>query len=329
MLIRSDLRTLRGDDTPQRLAQQRLYEVTQRWREHSGASIAEAELVRYAAGAELVDLPVLAGLFTTGDPSAVEFVSGLIAVQAAELAAAPFCQVTMRHYSDDVTSSLIIARHGTTALVLQAIDGVGLARRSAPEVVNFSPSETWEHVIVGTAEVERVLLRGDGPHYAGLLREPMQLLPGMVCQRFGAREAQLWRRVPSALVTLKLQRRNGQGAVARQFNLADGKLMHQTAGSPRESRLELSAALLGRMGRADAAPLLAAMAEEEAAVSLRWQALRECLALDSGAGFATLSRLAACAEDPLAVPAGALRAQLLESYPALAACQDGASRCPA
>lgn len=51
---------------------------------------------------------------------------------------------------------------------------------------------------------------------------------------------------------------------------------------------------------------------------LRWQALRECLGLDSGAGFAALTGIAQRSDDPLAAPAGALRAQLLEAYPQLA-----------
>ena len=108
-------------------------------------------------------------------------------------------------------------------------------------------------------------------------------------------------------------------------SLSDGALVHQAAGSPRDSRLELSAALLGRMGRKDAAPLLAAMAEEHGSAALRWQALRECLGLDSAAGFVVLCRLSQNAADPLAAHAGALRAQLLETYPQLA----GACPCPA
>ena len=113
--------------------------------------------------------------------------------------------------------------------------------------------------------------------------------------------------------------------MTREFRLADGTLAHQAAGNPRESRFELAAALLGRMGRSDAAPLLAAMAEEHGGQSLRWQSLKECLGLDSGTGFAALSRIAAQAGDPLAAPAAALRAQLLERYPQLAE----AVRCPA
>jgi hypothetical protein len=50
---------------------------------------------------------------------------------------------------------------------------------------------------------------------------------------------------------------------------------------------------------------------------LRWQAVRECLALDTARGFALLSRIAADPADDLSTSAGALRAQLVETYPQL------------
>ena len=103
-----------------------------------------------------------------------------------------------------------------------------------------------------------------------------------------------------------------------EYRLADGRLLHEAAGSPRDSRLELAAALLGRMGRDDAAPYLAAMAREAGSTSLRWHALRECLGLDTATGFEALCELAATQGDPLAAAAGALRAQLLEAHPNLA-----------
>jgi hypothetical protein len=211
---------------------------------------------------------------------------------------------------------------------LQAVDGCALAAKPAPESANFSPGETWDHILAGRAQVELVRIGRERPDSAELSREALQLRPGMVIHRNCACEAQLYRQVTGNLVVLKLQRRVGQGAIARQYRLADGALLHQAAGTPRDSRLELTAALLGRMGRRDAAPLLAAMAEEETAESLRWQALRECLALDTATGFGTLCQIAARPGDTLAAPAGSLRAQLIESYPPLAAL-DGASPCPA
>jgi hypothetical protein len=71
------------------------------------------------------------------------------------------------------------------------------------------------------------------------------------------------------------------------------------------------------MGRADAAPHMAALARDEGSPAVRWQALRECLALDTMAGFQALCALATSHGDPLAGAAGALRAQLVEAYPQL------------
>jgi hypothetical protein len=84
-------------------------------------------------------------------------------------------------------------------------------------------------------------------------------------------------------------------------------------------------AMLGRMGRKDAAPLIAEIAAGEGSPALRWQALRECLALDTQVGFAALSAVAGAAGDPLAANAGALRAQLIEAYPQL----QEVEQCPA
>ena len=64
--------------------------------------------------------------------------------------------------------------------------------------------------------------------------------------------------------------------------------------------------------------MLASMAQEEGGAGLRWQSLRECLGLDSAEGFRTLCGIARDAADPLFVPAGALRKQLLETHPQLA-----------
>jgi hypothetical protein len=329
VLIRPELQALREDDTPQRLAQSQLAEITEHWSECSGARVAAAELAHFAAGAALEDLPFLAALFTSGDPSAAEFTSGLVAVHAAALKAQPLGQVIWQHSTDELTSKLIVARSGNASLSLHAVHDGGRVGRLPPEVVNFTPGEAWEHVLAGSAQAELVRTIRTLPGSAELTRMPLRLGPGVVVQRNCGSEALLFGEISTSLVTLKLHRQIESGAVGRQYRLDSGRLAHQAAGSQRDSRLEFAAALLGRMGRKDAAPLLAAMAEEEAAVSLRWQVLRECLALDAGIGFAALCRLAANPDDPLADPAGTLRAQLLEAHPQLLAYQNGSAQCPA
>lgn len=270
-----------------------------------------------AGGAELDELPLLSALFAEEDEAAALFCAGLIDPILTELRRDPLGQSPLRHFCDDTVTSITVLRRGTTVLSLQAIDGAGLARAAAPASARFAPCETWEHVLAGTASAERLSIaerRPDGVHFA---RAPLALKPGAVLHRLGLKETVQLLQVPASLVSLKLQRRTSCCDAACEYGLDDGTLLHQAAGSPRDSRLELTATLLGRMGRGDAAPLLAAMAEERGNPSLRWQVLRECLALDSAQGFATLCRIARDGADPLAGHAGALRAQLIETYPQL------------
>lgn len=325
MLIRPELMALRADDTPQRLIQRRLVDQSNAWRQTGQGAQVEAELLRLASGAALADLPLLAALFTAGDLAAAGLVGGVAAWLLTELAKAPLGQVPLRHQYDRTLATLVLARSHGTSLAIQAIDGAGLALKPPAQSVSFAANENWEHMLAGSALIERVQITGRTQAGVAMRRERLTFAAGEVMQRSGREVAQIYRQVSGIAVLLRLQRYDGSGAASCEYALEDGRLLHQAAGTPRDSRLELTASLLGRMGRRDAAPLLAAMAEEAGSPHLRWQTLRECLGLDSAIGFAALSAIARRSEDPLAVPAGALRAQLLEAYPQLAE----VSTCPA
>jgi hypothetical protein len=325
MLIRPELAALRVDDRPQREAQARLVAGRQAWeRDGRGATI-QAELAMLASGASLDDLPLLAALFTPGDPAARIVVDEVTGWLLAELAAQPLGQVPFRHHYDGMVATLLLARSGGATLTLQAIDGLALARRPKPVSVSLAPVDTWDHVLAGLGTGEVVTFDGFDGSRARLVREPVVVEAGSVSHRSGGSSVRLLHRVEGCLVTLRLQRRSGADRVTREYRLSDGELLHQAAASPRDSRLELTAALLGRMGRGDAAPHLAAMAAEDGSPHLRWQALRECLALDTALGLAALGAVARQTNDPLAGPASALRNQLIEQYPELS----DAVSCPA
>ena len=325
MLIRPELQALRSDNAPQRRAQAELHRVLAQWRSTGGGAGIETAMVSFARGEPLAALLPLARLFDPGDGAAARLARDLTGRFAAALASQQWGQVPLPGRCDEVIASLVLASAGNAALVLQAIDGTALTRRPAMQSVSFTPSESYDHVLAGSAHGRWVELASEAGQRANLAVAPCALEPGQITTRAGARQALLIDVVPATLVTLKLQRRPLAGAVTREFRLSDGTLAHQAAGGPRDSRFELTAALLGRMGRADAAPLLGAMAEEQGGASLRWQALKECLGLDSAQGFAALSRIAAQDGDPLAQPALAMRHQLIATYPELA----GAAPCPA
>lgn len=325
MSIHPDLLALRSNDAPQRHDQIAVSAAVQAWRQRAQFARLEREVDRFAAGEPLGPLPVLSQLFKPHCEAAGELVRALIAPLVAALHSHPLGEVPLRHYVDDRSALLVLCQSGGAALTLQVFEPAGQAPLPAATTVTFSPGMVHERILAGAGEGELVSLNAQLPGSAQLTIEPCHLAVGDCLSRDSGCQSRMIRSVSTPLVMLRLQRRGGAGDLTRKYDLSDGRFLAQAAGNPRETRLELVAALLGRMGRSDAAPLLAALAEEEAAQSLRWQSLKECLGLDTAAGFAALCRIAGRDDDALAAPAGALRAQLIESYPQLegiAACQE-------
>ena len=325
MSIHPDLLALRSDDAPQRHDQIAVSAAVQGWRGRAQFARLEREITSFAGGESLGTLPVLTQLFKPGGQAAGRLVDALIAPLVAALQGQPLGEVPLRHYVDDRSALLVLSQSGGAALTLQVIEPSGHRLLPRARTVTFTPGMAHERILAGAGEADLVSLDAQLPDRAELSVKQCRLAAGDCLSRDSGRHSQLIRSVTKPLVILRLQRRGGPGDLTREYDLSDGRFLAQAAASPRETRLELVAALLGRMGRSDAAPLLAAMAEEEAAQSLRWQSLKECLGLDTAIGFAALQRIAGREDDALAAPAGALRAQLIESYPQLkgvAACQE-------
>jgi len=314
VITRPEIAALQADPGLQACAQTGLATALAAWQREDAAAAVLADFARYAAHEPLQALPALAALFGDSVDPASRLVAPLIAGFCNTLDRQPFGIVPLRHFTDGVTSSLLLAREGEALLTLVAIDGAGLAARPAPTAVCFGHAEEWEVVIAGVGHGRLVERRGEQ-----IIAHPIALAPGLALGREAAREALIFDQIDGALLVLRLQRHEQSTLPKREFALSDGRLLRQASASNRESRLEMAVALLGRMGRADAAPQLAEIARDEShGDALRWQALRECLSLDTATGFWTLTAIARAGADPLAVPAGALRAQLLETYPQLA-----------
>jgi hypothetical protein len=219
-----------------------------------------AELPAYADGLALAECPALAALYDEAEDMALPLARAFAATAARGLAEAPLGYLPLRHFSDGVVSTLLLAHAGPATLSLVAVDGTGLRARPRPTAVDFRPSEVTERVLAGAADAELIVSRSLDEGRARLDRRAVRLTEGDVIRREGAGEALLLREVAGCLVTLRLQRRRGTGEPTREYALADGRLLHQAASNPRDSRLELMMAVLGRMGREDAAPLMAALA---------------------------------------------------------------------
>lgn len=314
MHIAPQIRDLIADPALLDRAQARHAAAVAGWQALPGTAPVLEAFAAFAEGTDLARLPALAALFGAAGDAADRFVRALTEAVLPALAAEPFGHLPLRHQSTPASATLLLAQQAAASLTLVVVTGPALAGMPAPRSAAFAPSEEWDVVVAGVGEGRLVERCPDG----ALVQHPLRLVPGLALGRDVEREALLIDAVPASLVLLRLNRRRSGATPVREFDLASGALIHQASSDPRESRMELAITLLGRMRRGDAAPLLAAIALERGrGDSLRWQALRESLGLDTAEGFRALVALARDADDPLAIPAGALRAQLVEQYPVL------------
>lgn len=320
MRIGPVIAAMRRDRALQRRAQAAMVAAADEWRGGLQAAAVLAELERFGMGEPLETCPALDAAFT-GRAAAGELAADLCRRLVAPLADEWFGHPPFRHAFDGQISSLLLARKGRAQLILHAREPGRWEHAS----VQFSDALRYEAVLAGSAHA-RIVHHGGSVGRPAFATESVKLLPGARLALDLSCEGLQMLRVDRRLVALRLLRFAELPRPSREYALADGSLLHQSAGDIRASRQEMMVALLGRMERREAAPELAALAREPGDDSLRWQALRECLALDTGEGFRALSDVARAADDPLAAPAGALRAQLVEAHPQLLALGNGRCR---
>jgi len=308
MRVAPAIAALRKDRAPQVRAQAAMFAARDGWQAEAAVAQVLVDLEEFGRGAPLSACLALAELFAAGE-AARQFADGFCSAFAGALGGEPFGQLPFRHGFDGVLSTLLLARSGKARLTLVAHEPGEYGASS----VLFSDGVRHDAVIAGEATARLTTRLADGSFEHDRLNLALHARLALDLSR----KALFVERVERRLVALRLQRDAPMPGPVREFSLADGRLLQQSAGDVRHSRLEMMCALLGRMERREAAPLIAEIAGEAWPDTLRWQALREALALDTATGFAALGRIARSSLDPLAAPAGALRAQLIEAHPEL------------
>lgn len=321
MRIDPAIAALRADRSLQQQAQVAMGATGSAWRADRAVAAAIGDLDRYGNGAPLEACPALEAVFTD-QTTGPELTGALMRHFLPVLHDRPFAHPPFRHSHAGSLSTLLLARSGRACLTIHARE----PGQWSYDFASYSDALRHEAVLAGKGEgrIVRCVRQPDGTPLLDI--EAVPLAPGgRLALDLNSETLQ----VVSAgmrLVTLRLQREAANPAPAREHALEDGRVLRQASGSIRSSRQEMMLALLGRMKRAEAAPVMAEMACEDGDPSLRWQALRESLALDTTAGFTALVALARRPHDPLARAAGALRAQLVEAHPELLALE---ATCPA
>jgi hypothetical protein len=317
MPVHPDIAALRGDRAPQRQAQEAILVARADWAAEPGAQALLDDLAAYGAGAPLEACNQLARVFT-GQGEGERLMGLLSRYYCRAIKANPIGHPPFRAGFNGMATSILLASAGRAQLMIQAREpGQDDSTRLA-----FTHAVRHDAVLAGEARGRIVRMLGAHDGAAQFDCETLPLGPGHRLAFDLASEGLLVEAVERRFVVLRLVRFAAEPQPTREYCLASGRLLQQSAGQIGTSRQEASIALLGRMRRADAAPEFVRVATGEGDASLRWQALREALALDTASGFRALLQVARRDEDPLAAQAGALRAQLLESYPELGQLED-------
>ena len=312
MFVRDELKALRGDDREARTHRVAMEEALEDCRREPRLAAVLEELLRYGEGGDFAHCPALVALFEhTG--AARDLLRPLIGRLTALHRAYPLAQLAFRHRSQAGAHVLQIAArgHATLSLVLQDQDA------GAEHIIaTFADADQREVVLTGKAnaclfeivaeERDRVILNS--------VRTELQSGARMKCT--GPRQSRLIKPSHDSLLTLRLARTAGRPRPTRRIDVRSGRIVHRASGNAADSRAELAMLLLGRMGRDDALPVLATRTRTGDA-QLRWQALRQCLALDAATGLPLLERIAKDHADPLYQAARALLAQLQRERPSL------------
>ena len=316
MRIDPQIARLRADPAPGIADAEAADAAVEQWQALPETQALLADLGRHGAGVPLAQCPVLEALVTGGEAALARAMLGRL---CDTLSRHPLGQPRLACSRSAASTRLVLASAGRSSLSLVLNEPVPAS--PSPSAV-FADGEVHMLALAGRAQATFVLRDG-----ARLVATTRPLQAGDACALDLERETLNLAPEGSAFVSLRLNRLAARPGVAQQVDLASGAVLHQSAADPSESRTELAMALLRAMGRADAAPAIAQVAGAGSA-PLRWQALRECLALDAATGFAALLAAAGTEGDPLAPPARALAASLAARHPVLARMMENAP-CPA
>ncbi len=290
-----------------------LKQVAEEWRARPVTRSVAQDLKRYGAGVDVRDCANLHAL-VNDLAKAQAFTLSLIqtilpALRAHALGEAPF-----RFKNSQGLATLQLMESGGATVSLAAYEP--LASEETPSSALFSDREVHEIALGGEALVAQHRFGAGGT----LSSEPMPWFAGHTSAQAAQTEARQVLRVERTLLLLQLIREPERPAPTRLVDLSSGETLRIASGDKSASQAVMALSVLGALGECGALEIMektALNARENPDV--RWEAARQCLALDAARGLALLVKLAGYAADPLAKPAASLKTQLLSAQPELRA----------
>jgi hypothetical protein len=311
MHVHHAIAALRADPVLQRRRDAAMSRALTDWLRREPVDLLEDCIARFAAGADLASQRELAMLMRD-HRAAKTFVDGFLTAFIAALRQETLGEVPFRHSSSAGYSRLLLMQRAGVSLTLCAYEPLKCARE--PELVQFADCERHEILLNGRVRgVFHRRLRNDQ-----VVSEAREWGQGDTIHCQPRCESRQFIEVGHSVLLLQLTRAPAHPEPTLVYRLTDSALIQQSSGDKRASEHVMALGVLGALGHKEAiAPMCAFATDLVRDMDARWEAVRQVLALDSGHGLTLLADLSQRSDDPLALPAGKLRQDLLKSYPAL------------
>jgi hypothetical protein len=301
-----DVARLRGAMAPQPACDAALAT----WRASPQVEALRAALGRLEAGAPLADLPSLARLMHD-HAAAMQLVEGFLASLMTALRAEPLAHLPIGHSGAPGMARLRLIEHGRSCLMLTAL--ARRARRVSPSAL-FEDGVMHELVVAGRGEALLHHIEG-----GAVVSAPLALTPGARMERNGPDNARQITAITQPLLLLQVTCAAERPGPSREIGVDDGRLIATISGCKRSSQQMMALGVIGALDHRAGIGAMAALAGDASRPrDLRWEAMRQVLAMDAPRGLALLAALAGHGSDTLAVPAAALQRQLIAARPEFA-----------
>ncbi|MFZ1742823.1 MAG: hypothetical protein WAT93_08205 [Pontixanthobacter sp.] len=311
MDIDPSILALRRNPASQRRAQSDLEQAKADWLTENTDVLLD-DLAKYGAGQALQDCSSLRETLESYE-HAKQLICSWFSGLSQALEQNPLGQIPFRHQYRKGVGVFQLAVNGNATLSLMLYEE---QNHGPAQSICFAGGDCTEIVIAGLGAGRLIEIASESDSAALLRSRDLHFSAGTTMAYSGPSSAKIVDQVCGMMAVLRLSRPPAIPVESREYRISDGALLHRASGDRNESRQQMIIALLGAMRRNDAVPAIEAKCTGGSA-SLRWQAVRQLLAMDTARGFAVLGNLANAPEGELASAATALRAQLTAKYPQL------------
>lgn len=311
MHVHPEIAALRGDHAAWRRVQGGMEATLQEWHSLPRVAAIRRDLDAYAAGSDWGECLQLSALLRD-HLQACGFVDEWSRRFIGALGAHTLGEIPFRYRSAGGLQTVQLIQSGGATLSVVAYEPVASPPDGSPNSAVFADRESREIVLSGVAKGAFYEL--SGPNQAVECASQNWRAGDQISLK-NARFARQVESVQQTLVMLQLTRLPDRPGPSCEIRLDNGAALCSASGDKAASQRLMGLAVLGSLESRSAIPAMKRCSldrDEEEAV--RWEAVRQLLALDTQRGLAVLDELLTRTGDTLNGPAMALREQLKSAY---------------